>query len=245
MEKLSYNQIWQKYIAFFERHNHKAIPSAPLVPENDPSVLFVNAGMFPLVPFLNGQEHPEGNRLVNMQRCIRTGDIEEVGDPYHCTAFIMLGNWSLNDYFKKEAIEMTTQFFVEELGLDIHRMYATIFEGEENIPKDTTSIEAWKEVFAKYGIEAKENQEIRPKGRDENWWGLESGGPCGPDSEIFYDAGDGEYVEIGNNVFMEYQKIGGNVLPLGRHNVDFGGGLERLTALLQGVDSVYETDINQ
>ncbi len=243
MEKLSYNQIWQKYIAFFERHNHKAIPSAPLVPENDPSVLFVNAGMFPLVPFLNGQEHPEGNRLVNMQRCIRTGDIEEVGDPYHCTAFIMLGNWSLNDYFKKEAIEMTTQFFVEELGLDIHRMYATIFEGEENIPKDTTSIEAWKEVFAKYGIEAKENQEIRPKGRDENWWGLESGGPCGPDSEIFYDAGDGEYVEIGNNVFMEYQKIGGNVLPLGRHNVDFGGGLERLTALLQGVDSVYETDI--
>ena len=243
MEKLSYNQIWQKYIAFFERHKHKAIPSAPLVPENDPSVLFVNAGMFPLVPFLNGQEHPEGNRLVNMQRCIRTGDIEEVGDPYHCTAFIMLGNWSLNDYFKKEAIEMTTQFFVEELGLDIHKMYATIFEGEENIPKDTTSIEAWKEVFAKYGIEAKENEEIKPKGKDENWWGLESGGPCGPDSEIFYDAGDGEYVEIGNNVFMEYQKIGDNILPLGRHNVDFGGGLERLTALLQGVDSVYETDI--
>lgn len=243
MEKLSYNQIWQKYIAFFERHNHKAIPSAPLVPENDPSVLFVNAGMFPLVPFLNGQEHPEGNRLVNMQRCIRTGDIEEVGDPYHCTAFIMLGNWSLNDYFKKEAIEMTTQFFVEELGLDIHKMYATIFEGEENIPKDTTSIEAWNEVFAKYGIEAKENEEIKPKGKDENWWGLESGGPCGPDSEIFYDAGDGEYVEIGNNVFMEYQKIGDNILPLGRHNVDFGGGLERLTALLQGVDSVYETDI--
>lgn len=258
MKNLSYNQIWQKYIQFFEKHGHQAIPSSPLVPENDPSVLFVNAGMFPLVPFLNGQEHPKGNRLVNIQRCIRTGDIDEVGDAFHCTAFIMLGNWSLNDYFKKEAIEMTVEFFVEELGLDINNIYASVFEGDNNAPQDTESIEVWKEIFSRYNIDAKVGKEegIQPFGKKENWWGLESGGPCGPDSEIFYDTGTekcgdkcnvscncGKYVEIGNNVFMQYLKTGEQILPLGRHNVDFGGGLERLTALLQSVDSVYETDV--
>jgi len=258
MKNLSYNQIWQKYIEFFEKHGHQAIPSSPLVPENDPSVLFVNAGMFPLVPFLNGQEHPKGNRLVNIQRCIRTGDIDEVGDAFHCTAFTMLGNWSLNDYFKKEAIEMTVEFFVEELGLDINNIYASVFEGDNNAPQDTESIEVWKEIFSRYNIDAKVGKEerIQPFGKKENWWGLESGGPCGPDSEIFYDTskekcGDecnvscncGKYVEIGNNVFMQYLKTGEQILPLGRHNVDFGGGLERLTALLQSVDSVYETDV--
>lgn len=243
MKQLSYNQIWQKYLDFFQKNQHEVIPSAPLVPENDPSVLFVNAGMFPLVPFLNGQEHPKGKRLVNIQRCIRTGDIDEVGDAFHCTAFIMLGNWSLNDYFKKEAIEMTVKFFVEELGLDINKIYATVFKGEKNIPKDTTSIEVWKDIFAHYGIQAKEGDRIKLLGKEENWWGLESGGPCGPDSEIFYDIGEDEHVEIGNNVFMEYLKTGNEVIPLGRHNVDFGGGLERLAALLQSVDSVYEIDI--
>ncbi len=243
MKNFSYKQISEKYLDFFERYEHKVIPSAPLVPENDPSVLFVNAGMIPLVPFLNGQEHPEGKRLVNIQRCIRTADINEVGDDFHCTAFTMLGNWSLNDYFKKDAIKMTVEFFIEELGLDIHKMYSTIFKGENNIPKDNESIEAWKEIFSKYGIDAKEGQEIKPLGKEDNWWGLESGGPCGPDSEIFYDSGNEQYVEIGNNVFMEYKKVGDDILPLGRHNVDFGGGLERLTALLQSVDSVYETDI--
>jgi alanyl-tRNA synthetase len=258
MKNLSYKQIYEAYLDFFQKNGHAIIPSAPLVPENDPSVLFVNAGMFPLVPFLKGQEHLKGKRLVNIQRCIRTGDIDEVGNNYHCTAFIMLGNWSLNDYFKKEAINMTVEFFTKELGLDINNIYASVFEGDENTPQDIESIEVWKEIFSKYGIDAKvgDGERIQPLGKKENWWGLESGGPCGPDSEIFYDTGKekcgeecnvscncGKYVEIGNNVFMEYQKDGDKTTPLGRHNVDFGGGLERLTALLQNVDSVYDTDI--
>jgi len=258
MKKLSYNQIWQKYLEFFQRHGHEIIPSAPLVPEEDPSVLFVNAGMFPLVPFLKGEEHPKGKRLVNIQRCIRTGDIDEVGNRYHCTAFIMLGNWSLNDYFKEEAINMTVEFFTEELGLDINNIYASVFEGDQDAPQDTESIEVWKEIFSKHGIDAKigKGERIQPLSKKENWWGLESGGPCGPDSEIFYDTGRekcgdkcdvscncGKYVEIGNNVFMEYLKSGNTILPLGRHNVDFGGGLERLTTLLQNTESVYDTDI--
>lgn len=258
MKNLSYKQIYEAYLDFFQRNGHTVIPSAPLVPENDPSVLFVNAGMFPLVPFLKGQEHPKGKRLVNIQRCIRTGDIDEVGNNYHCTAFIMLGNWSLNDYFKKEAINMTVEFLTKELGLDINNIYASVFEGDQDAPQDTESIEAWKEIFSKHGIDAKvgKGERIQPLGKKENWWGLESGGPCGPDSEIFYDTGKekcgndcnvscncGKYVEIGNNVFMEYQKDGDKITPLGRHNVDFGGGLERLTTLLQNVDSVYDTDI--
>jgi alanyl-tRNA synthetase len=258
MKNLSYKQIYEAYLDFFQRNGHTVIPSAPLVPENDPSVLFVNAGMFPLVPFLKGQEHPKGKRLVNIQRCIRTGDIEEVGNRYHCTAFIMLGNWSLNDYFKKEAINMTVEFFTKELGLDINNIYASVFKGDQDAPQDTESIEVWKEIFSKHDIDAKvgKGERIQPLGKKENWWGLESGGPCGPDSEIFYDTGKekcgndcnvscncGKYVEIGNNVFMEYQKDGDKITPLGRHNVDFGGGLERLTTLLQNVDSVYDTDI--
>ncbi len=258
MKNLSYKQIYEAYLDFFQRNGHTVIPSAPLVPENDPSVLFVNAGMFPLVPFLKGQEHPKGKRLVNIQRCIRTGDIEEVGNRYHCTAFIMLGNWSLNDYFKKEAINMTVEFFTKELGLDINNIYASVFKGDQDAPQDTESIEVWKEIFSKHDIDAKvgDGERIQPLGKKENWWGLESGGPCGPDSEIFYDTGKekcgndcnvscncGKYVEIGNNVFMAYQKDGDKITPLGRHNVDFGGGLERLTALLQNVDSVYDTDI--
>ena len=258
MKNLSYKQIYEAYLDFFQRNGHTVIPSAPLVPENDPSVLFVNAGMFPLVPFLKGQEHPKGKRLVNIQRCIRTGDIDEVGNNYHCTAFIMLGNWSLNDYFKKEAINITVEFFTKELGLDINNIYASVFKGDQDAPQDTESIEVWKEIFSKHDIDAKvgDGERIQPLGKKENWWGLESGGPCGPDSEIFYDTGKekcgnncnvscncGKYVEIGNNVFMAYQKDGDKITPLGRHNVDFGGGLERLTTLLQNVDSVYDTDI--
>lgn len=258
MIEFSYKKTYQKYLEFFKEKEHSIIPSAPLVPENDPSVLFVNAGMFPLIPFLQGEEHPQGNKLANIQRCIRTGDIEEIGNEYHCTAFIMLGNWSLNSYFKKEAINYTVEFFVERLGLDINNIYASVFEGDEDAPQDTVSIEVWKEIFSKYNIDAKvgKDERIQPFGKKENWWGLESGGPCGPDSEIFYDTGKekcsekcnvscncGKYVEIGNNVFMEYLKEGDNIQPLGRHNVDFGGGLERLAALLQNVDSVYEIDI--
>jgi alanyl-tRNA synthetase len=245
MKKLKYEDIRKKYIHFFEQNGHKEIPSAPLVPEDDPSVLFVNAGMFPLVPFLKGSKHPAGSRLVNSQRCIRTVDIDIVGDSYHLTALEMLGNWSLNDYFKKEAINLTVEFFVEELGLDINNIYATVFEGDEDIPLDTESIEIWKNIFKKYGIKAKvgKGERIEPKGREENWWGLPSGGPCGPDSEIFYKTED-ELVEIGNNVFMEYLLENGEYKSLGRHNVDFGGGLDRITAMIQEVDSVFQTDIH-
>jgi len=242
MKKLSYIEIRQKYIDFFKRNGHQEIPSASLVPENDPSVLFVNAGMFPLVPFLQGEKHPNGTRLVNSQRCVRTGDIDEVGDAYHYTAFSMLGNWSLNDYFKEEAITMTVKFFVEELEFDINKIYATVFMGDETSPKDTESIEIWKNIFKEYGIDAKVGEKILEKGKDDNWWELTTGGPCGPDSEIFYEI-NGDLVEIGNNVFMEYLKVGNEYKDLGRHNVDFGGGLERITCISQGVDNFYETDI--
>jgi alanyl-tRNA synthetase len=258
MKDLKYNEIRTRYLDFFKHKGHAEIPSAPLVPENDPSVLFVNAGMFPLVPFLMGEKHPKGTRLTNAQRCIRTGDIDEVGNNFHCTSFEMLGNWSLNDYFKEEAIRYTLEFFVEELGLDINNIYASVFGGEDGIPEDEVSISIWKNLFKEYGIDANvgEGERIQKFGKKENWWGLDSGGPCGPDSEIFYDTGKekcqedcnvscncGKYIEIGNNVFMEYLKEGEDLKPLGRHNVDFGGGLERLTALIQGANSVYEIDI--
>lgn len=258
MKDLKYNEIRSKYLDFFKKKGHAEIPSAPLVPENDPSVLFVNAGMFPLVPFLMGEKHPKGTRLTNSQRCVRTGDIDEVGNSFHCTSFEMLGNWSLNDYFKEDALRYTLEFFVEELGLDINNIYASVFGGEDNIPEDEVSISVWKDLFKEYGIDAKvgKRERIQKFGKKENWWGLDSGGPCGPDSEIFYDTGKepcgedcnvscscGKYVEIGNNVFMEYLKEGENIKPLRRHNVDFGGGLERISALIQGTDSVYEIDI--
>ena len=240
MNHLSYKEIREKYIKFFEQNNHKEINSAPLVPENDPSVLFVNAGMFPLVPFLQGEKHPSGTRLVNSQRCVRTIDIDEVGDAYHCTTFEMLGNWSLNDYFKKEALSMTLKFFVEELGFDINKLSVTVFKGDNKIPRDTESIKIWESLFKKYNVELK--GKITENGKEDNWWELPTGGPCGPDSEIFFDTGK-ENVEIGNNVFMEYLKSGNEYKDLGRHNVDFGGGLDRLACICQEVESIYETDI--
>ncbi|HCC68163.1 TPA: alanine--tRNA ligase, partial [Patescibacteria group bacterium] len=245
MKNLTYKEIRKRYIQFFKDNNHQEIPSSPLVPEDDPSVLFVNAGMFPLVPFLKGETHPKGTRLVNSQRCLRTGDIDLVGDNFHCTTFEMLGNWSLNDYSRKEAISLTVKFFVEELGLDINKIYATVFEGEGEIPQDDESIEIWKDIFQSYGIKANVgvSKRIEPIGKEENWWELAAGGPCGPDSEIFYKIDSGELVEIGNNVFMEYLLKDGKYKPLGRYNIDFGGGLDRLTAILQNVNSVFETDI--
>lgn len=240
MNHLSYKEIKEKYIKFFEQNNHKEINSAPLVPENDPSVLFVNAGMFPLVPFLQGEKHPSGTRLVNSQRCVRTIDIDEVGDAYHCTTFEMLGNWSLNDYFKKEALSMTLKFFVEELGFDINKLSVTVFKGDNKIPRDTESIKIWESLFKKYNVDLK--GKITENGKEDNWWELPTGGPCGPDSEIFFDTGK-ENVEIGNNVFMEYLKSGNEYKDLGRHNVDFGGGLDRLACICQEVESIYETDI--
>jgi len=258
MKTLTYSEIRKKYIEFMTQNGHVEIPGAPLVPENDPSILFINAGMTPLVPFLLGEKHPAGKKLANVQRCIRTTDIDEVGNAIHCTAFEMLGNWSLNDYFKKEAIKLTVDFFTEVLGLDFNNIYASAFAGEKDIPKDEESIKIWKAVFKEKGIAAKEGkgEKIQLYGRAECWWELEAGGPCGPCSEIFYDTGKkacgpdchincncGKYVELGNNVFMEYLKKDGKYSPLGRHNVDFGGGLERQVMLFQGKDNYFETDI--
>ncbi|NCB03544.1 MAG: hypothetical protein EOM67_15540 [Spirochaetia bacterium] len=188
MKNLTYKEIRDRYIEFFKKNGHAEIPRASLVPENDPSVLFVNAGMFPLVPFLKGEKHPLGNRLVNSQRCIRTGDIDEVGDAYHYTAFEMLGNWSLNDYFKKEAITLTIKFFIEELGFDINKIYATVFMGDETSPKDTESIEIWKNIFKEYGIDAKVGERILEKGKDENF----SFGCCNKNRRRSYFEGLGE-----------------------------------------------------
>ncbi len=258
MKKLTYKEIRERYLKFFEKNGHSIIPSSSLVPENDPSTLFVNSGMFPLVPFLLGEKHPAGKRLANSQRCVRTIDIEEVGNESHCTTFEMLGNWSLNDYFKKEAINFTISFLVDDLGMDINRIYATVFEGNEDAPEDTESIEIWKELFKKRGIETEvgKGQRIQSYGKKDNWWELPGGGPCGPCTEIFYDTGKescgedchiscdcGKYLEIGNNVLMEYLKEDDSYKPLGRHNVDFGGGLDRLAIILQEKKSIYETDI--
>ncbi len=237
---------------------HVEIPGASLVPENDPSLLFVGAGMVPLVPFLMGEKHPAGNRLTSVQRSIRTVDIDEVGDVHHCTAFEMLGNWSLNDYFKEEAINLTVEFYIEILGLDIKNIYVSVFSGDKDTPKDEESVRVWKDIFARYGIEARTgtHERIQPFGKKENWWGLNAGGPCGPDSEFFYDSGRpacgsgcnvscqcGKYIELGNNVFMEYNKTNDGIKPLGRHNVDFGGGMERIAMMFQETESYFETDM--
>lgn len=240
-----------------KRKNHVEIPSAPIIPEDDPSMLFVGAGMVPLVPYLSGEKHPDGTRLTNSQRCLRTVDIDEVGDTSHCTAFEMLGNWSLNDYFKKQALHYTIEFFQKELNIDIKKIYASVFVGNKHAQKDEESLMAWKYIFNEYGIEAKAGPKDRIQMYDEKcWWELDVGGPCGPCSEIFYDTGAkpcspqchincncGKYLELGNNVFMEYLKKGDTYSPLGRHNVDFGGGLDRIVAISQKKNSVYETDL--
>lgn len=258
MKNLKYIEIRERYLKHLKKHKHAEIPSSPLVPENDPTVLFVNSGMFPLVPFLLGEAHPKGRRLTDSQRCLRTVDIDGIGDTTHCTTFEMLGNWSLNDYFKEEAINITISFLIEELGYDINKMYGSIFSGDEDAPRDEESVRVWKDIFMKYGIDAKigKGERIQEYSKDECWWELEGGGPCGPCSEIFYDTEKepcgpdchincdcGKYVELGNNVFMEYLKKDGKYTPLGRHNVDFGGGLDRWAMIAQNAESVFDTDI--
>ncbi len=242
MKSFGYIEIREKFLKHLEKHGHTIIPSASLVPENNPSVLFVNAGMFPLIPYLLGEPHPGGVRLANSQRSLRTIDIDEVGDATHLTTFEMLGNWSINDYFKEEALRITLSFFVDELGFDINKLSSSVFEGNEDAPKDTESIEIWKKLFKERGIDAKVGERIRELPKEDNWWEPEGGGPCGPDSETFYEV-DGKLVEIGNDVFMQYLKKDGEYSPLGKHNVDFGGGLDRLAMICQGKSSVYETDI--
>ncbi|MFH1289819.1 MAG: alanine--tRNA ligase [Nanoarchaeota archaeon] len=237
------------YIEFFKSKHHHEIPSASLIPENDPTVLFTTAGMHPLVPFLTGQRHPHGERLVNVQKCIRTGDIDDVGDEVHHTFFEMLGNWSLGDYWKKEAIEMSFEFLTspEWLNVSIEKLAVSCFAGDEDAPKDSESAEVWRRL----GI-ADERIVFLPK--SENWWGpAGETGPCGPDTEVFYWIGKGDapvefdpedkrWVEIGNNVFMQYNKTSdGSYEPLEQKTVDFGGGVDRTVAVLLGLDDGYKT----
>ncbi len=266
-------ELREKYINFFISKGHKRIPSASVVPENDPTVLFTTAGMHPLVPYLLGEKHPEGTRLTNVQKCVRTGDIEDVGDSTHNTFFEMLGNWSLGDYFKDESIRWSFEFLTDPkyLGIDPKRLKVTVFEGDEDAPRDEESIAIWQECFKSLGFDApvwdgKNNEDARifPLPKDDNWWGPAGiTGPCGPDTEIFINLGKptnykscpegenckpgchcGRYVEIWNNVFMQYNKnTEGKFEPLSQKNVDTGMGLERTLAMLNGFENIYESDV--
>lgn len=250
------NEIRQKFLKFFEIKEHKIVPSASLIPENDPSVLFNTAGMQPLVPYLLGQKHPMGTRIADVQKCVRTGDIDDVGDNRHLTFFEMLGNWSLGDYFKEEAIAFSFEFLTSKeigLGLDINRLYVTVFEGNDDAPRDNEAFEIWKKYLPEgriYFLPAKNN-----------WWSAGDNGPCGPDTEIFYDTNDvplgdmthdefvkaddeGRVIEIWNNVFMQYEKKDGKVVgKLSQHNVDTGMGLERIVMVKQGGKTVFDADL--
>ena len=243
-------EIRNKYLEYFKNNGHSVIPSAPLIPENDPSVLFTTAGMQPLVPYLLGEKHPAGKRLVDYQKCVRTNDIEEVGDNRHLTYFEMLGNWSLGDYFKEESIKMSYEFLTKELQIPAEKISVTCFEGDADCPRDEKSAECWEKV----GIP---KERIYYFGKDDNWWIAGEEGPCGPDTEMFYDTGKpkcsdkcdpscgcGKYVEIWNNVFMEYFKDkDGKYTKLAQHNVDTGLGLERMAMLLQGKETPFETEL--
>lgn len=245
------NELRRMYVEFFEKRGHVEIGSASLFPDNDPSVLFTTAGMHPLVPYLLGEKHPQGRRLVNIQKCVRTDDIDEVGDDTHLTFFEMLGNWSLGDYFKQESIAMSYEFLTEHLRIPVEKLAVTVFEGDESVPRDTEAAEIWRQNGLK-------QEQIFFYGRKENWWGpAGQTGPCGPDTEIFYDMGKekcgddcgpackcGKYVEIWNNVFMEYNKNGdGTYSELSQKNVDTGMGLERVLTVMNGYQNVYETEL--
>ena len=235
------------YINFFVSKGHKQIPSAPVVPENDPSVLFNTAGMQPLIPYLMGKSHPYGTRLCDYQKCIRTNDLDVIGDTYHHTFFEMLGNWSLGDYFKKEAITWSFEFLTQVLNIPVERLAVTVFAGNDTIPKDEEAIEIWKSL----GIS---EDRICPT-TDDNFWIAGETGPCGPDTEMFYfrsndeiptkfDPEDERWVEIWNDVFMQYYKHeDGSVTELPKKNVDTGMGLERVVAVLEGVNDNYESSV--
>ncbi len=245
------HELRNKYIEFFVSKDHTQISGASLIPENDPTVLFTTAGMHPLVPYILGQEHPAGNRLVDYQKCIRTGDIDAVGDPHHLTFFEMLGNWSLGDYFKEEAIRYSYEFLTEWLSINPDKLSVTVFAGDEWVPRDDESAAVWRALGIPDG-------RIYFLPREDNWWGpAGEAGPCGPDSEMFIDTGRdscgpdcrpgckcGKYFEIWNDVFMGYRKtLEGDYVPLARKCVDTGMGIERTIAVLQGKKSVYETEV--
>ncbi len=252
MNKLTADELRETYLSFFESKGHARIQGASVIPENDPTVLFTTAGMHPLVPYLMGQmPHPAGTRLTDVQKCIRTGDIDAVGDSAHLTFFEMLGNWSLNDYFKPEAIAWSYEFLTTKLGFDPKDLYVTVFAGEDGIPRDDEAIALWKQ-------QGLPDDHIFPLPREDNWWGpAGTTGPCGPDTEMFIDTGKpkcgpdcrpgchcGKYIEIWNNVFMQYNKNAeGKFEPLGRHNVDTGMGVERTVCMLSGAATVFDTEI--
>ncbi len=278
------DQLRQSYLDFFERNGHAIVPSAPLVPENDPTTLFTGSGMQPMVPYLLGEKHPKGTRIADSQKCFRSQDIEEVGDNRHTTFFEMLGNWSLGDYFKKEQLRWFFTFLTKEVKLDPQKLFVTVFSGSEElgIPRDSESVAIWKELFAEEGITATDvdnaeqngmnNGRIFYYGEKKNWWSrsgvpanMPAGEPGGPDSEVFYDFGAelqlhegspfkdepchvncdcGRFLEIGNSVFMQYQKQDdGSFKELPQKNVDFGGGLERILAVAQQTQDVFETEL--
>lgn len=237
------------YLKFFENKGHKVIPSAPIIPENDPTCLFNTAGMQPLVPYLKGEPHPEGKRLVDVQKCFRTNDLDAIGDTTHHTFFEMLGNWSLGDYFKKESISWSLEFLTKNLNIPIERLAVTVFEGNDIVPADTESADIWKSVGIK-------EERIAFLGEEDNWWpNMELTGPCGPDTEIFYwkgsdaapekfDPEDENWVEIWNNVFMQYNhETDGTFVPLRNKNVDTGLGVERVTAILEGYTDNYKSSV--
>jgi len=245
------NELRTMYVNFFKERGHKEIASASLLPENDPTVLFTTAGMHPLVPYLLGEKHPGGKRLTDVQKCVRTEDIDEVGDDTHCTFFEMLGNWSLGDYFKQESISMSFEFLTKYLHIPLERLAVTVFEGDELVPADAEAEEIWKSLGLK-------DEQIFRYGREDNWWGpAGQTGPCGPDTEIFYDMGKpkcnpkcgpscncGKYVEIWNNVFMQFKKeADGSFSELQQKNVDTGMGLERVLTIFNGKTNVYDTEL--
>ncbi len=245
------NELRNAFVEFFVSKNHTQISGASLIPENDPTVLFTTAGMHPLVPYILGEAHPAGVRLVDYQKCIRTGDIEAVGDPHHLTFFEMLGNWSLGDYFKDEAINYSYEFLTQVLGIDADKLSVTVFAGDDEVPRDDVSAAAWKAL----GIP---EERIYFLPRSDNWWGpAGETGPCGPDSEMFIDTGRpscspecrpgcscGKYFEVWNDVFMQYNKMPDGTYPkMARQCVDTGMGIERTIAILQGKDSVYQTEV--
>lgn len=267
--------VRERFLSFFKGKGHTVLPSASLLPENDPTVLFTTAGMHPLVPYFLGEVHPGGKRLADSQKCLRTDDIDEVGDNRHLTFFEMLGNWSLGDYFKQEAITWALEFLTTptQIGFDPKRIYVTVFEGDDVAPRDVEAISLWQTQFAEHGLEAtvgvagqdeptlgEHGPRIYAYPKKKNWWGpAGQTGPCGPDTEIFYDMGTphdpafgamchpncdcGRFVEIWNNVFMQYEKrADGSFVPLAQKNVDTGMGLERMATILQGKETVFETD---
>ena len=253
MKKINSKELRSLYLNFFNEKGHAIIRSASLIPENDPTVLFTTAGMHPLTPYLLGQKHPAGNRLTDVQKCVRTGDIDEVGDASHCTFFEMLGNWSLGDYFKKEAITWSFEFLTSEkyLNIPVERLAVSVFAGDEDAPRDDESAQIWMSC----GLKAEQIYYLPKKN---NWWGPAGvTGPCGPDTEMFFDTGKpacgdncgpqcdcGKYLEIWNDVFMQYnKKEDGTFEPLKQKNVDTGMGLERTVCVINGLKSVYETDV--